>query len=779
MKELIITSRTRKKKLIKEIREKDPFSNIKFLTLEEFLKEFPYQYNEKALEYIMKKYNIILDIAKIYLKNITLYDINDENFKETSFLTDLKKDLLNKNLLQENILFKNYLKTTSITFIDIPKEKYLLNLLECFNLTWKESIPKNYIPTIYHLDTIEEEIAFVGEQIIKLIHENVPIENIFITNIESDYEIPISRIFKALNIPLTLKQTTTLSETTIGSIFLKNLENGIDESIEKITLLIKTEEDKTIVEQIIKICNKYIDLENKKDFIVYDLTHTTKEKKENEKSIHEIDLDDIEYNSNHYLFILSFNNEIPHIYKDEEFLKDEIKEYLNLDTSKEKNKLEKEKWLTKIKTIPNCIITYKKKTLKQACFPSPLIEELQVTPKEGHLTYTSSNTYNKYVLAESLDKYIKYGDTSSTLTTLKSNYEIPYLTYKNTFTGIPKEKLFKKLNYTLSLSYTKLDTYRKCPFAFYLTYILKIVPYKESLKIWIGNIFHKILKEMFNPEFDFENLYQKEIKNYPLTKKDEFFLNILKDELFFVITNLKEKNKFTDLQEVMPEKEITIDIPNEMKTTFTGITDLIKYEKEKNIFSIIDYKTGTPILDESLMPLGFSMQLPTYLYLITKSNLFERKSIGGFYLQPVLLGKLNKIPKENYIVTKEKALKMIGFSNQNQEILKYVDNSYLDSSIIKGLKTKQNGEFYNYAKVLEDSDFQNLENLAEEKMKDDVKNITNANFQITSKIVDNKNFISCAYCPLKDICYHESKDNIYLNSDKTFLKKEENHGLDE
>ena len=59
------------------------------------------------------------------------------------------------------------------------------------------------------------------------------------------------------------------------------------------------------------------------------------------------------------------------------------------------------------------------------------------------------------------------------------------------------------------------------------------------------------------------------------------------------------------------------------------------------------------------------------------------------------------------------------------------------------------------------------------------KNIEEANFKINPKVVDNKENVSCKFCPYKDICYHTSKDITYVNSVKDFLKKEATHGLDE
>ena len=74
---------------------------------------------------------------------------------------------------------------------------------------------------------------------------------------------------------------------------------------------------------------------------------------------------------------MNFNQgSIPKIYKDEEYIDDETKEKLNLNTSIENNIIEKEKTIKLIKNIKNCIITYKLKTPFSSFYPSSIIEDL-------------------------------------------------------------------------------------------------------------------------------------------------------------------------------------------------------------------------------------------------------------------------------------------------------------------------------------------------------------------------------------------------------------------
>ena len=179
------------------------------------------------------------------------------------------------------------------------------------------------------------------------------------------------------------------------------------------------------------------------------------------------------------------------------------------------------------------------------------------------------------------------------------------------------------------------------------------------------------------------------------------------------------------------------------------------------------------------MPLGFHLQLPTYMYLLKQEKYFKNAIFGGFYLQPLLCKNMPYNKKENIETTKEKELKMKGFSTSDKDALALIDSSYIDSHCIKSLKVKNDGEFYNSSKILSKQDEEILEETVVNNLKKGIANITEANFEINPKIIDNKDNISCEFCKFKDLCFHEAKDNVYLESDKTFLKKEEQNGLDE
>ena len=109
---LMICPNSKKLKLLEQERNNKELHNIKFMTKEEFISNYFFKTNEKTLEYLLKKYNFNLDVARVYLNNLYVIDTTKEySSPKLNFLKKLKIELQENNLLEENTNFKNYIKT--------------------------------------------------------------------------------------------------------------------------------------------------------------------------------------------------------------------------------------------------------------------------------------------------------------------------------------------------------------------------------------------------------------------------------------------------------------------------------------------------------------------------------------------------------------------------------------------------------------------------------------------------------------------------------------------
>jgi len=770
---IIITTNTYKKELLVNSKE---LKNIKIYTLNEFNKLYYYDYNNETILYVMNKYNVIYEIAKIYLNNL-IY-IEDKKYKSNklNMLSNLKKDLIDNHKLIINKLFKEYLNNKNIYIYNLPHTKELDHLMKELNveiINDKEHKYPNH--KVHELSTIEDEVVYVSNYICDLLSKGIDIKNIYLTNLSDEYYKLIRRIFPMFNIPYTLNDNGSIYGTFLSNKFLELYNKDMNKTLTELKEYVDSEETEDIYNQILDIVNNYAFIDNYEDvlpLIKYDLKNTKLKKKDIVNSVHESSIND-SYADEDYVILMSFNQGIiPSIYKDEDYLSDKDRLELNISLTIDKNNIEKNNTIINLSNIKNLFITYKLLSNGEKHTISNINDELGYEViKEAITNYSYSNLYNQIKLASLKDNYNKYGTKSELLYTLSNTYkEIPYNTYNHTFKGIDVNDLHKFLDNKLSLSYTKVDNYYKCPFSYYINYILNLNIYEDTFYQKIGTLFHAVLERM-NENKTYDELWNEEINHLqPFNTQEEFFLEKLKDELLFIIETIKEQENYTDLHDELHEEKIYTSLSGDMKITFSGVVDKIKYKKEGNrtIIAIIDYKTGTPSLDLSTIPHGIGMQLPVYLYLAKNTNKLTNIEVAGFYLQHILNNEISVEEGKDYTELKKKELQLQGYSNSSIDILSTFDKSFDNSNMIRSMKLNKDNSFYRYAKTLSSREMNILSNIAETNIQNAANKISNAEFEIAPKKIGDTNY-GCMFCKYKDICFHTNDDIVEL---KEYTKEE-------
>ncbi len=761
---IVICNNEYKNQILKELRK---LINIKFISMDEFIKSYYFDYDEKTILYLIKKYNIKYEIALEYLKNI--YYVEDIHFNDEKldFLVHLKQELIQNNLLIFNNRFKKYIKDKNIIVYNYSLTKFEKHLLKDIPVTIINSESKNYTPSIYEFNSIEEEIEFVAKKISSLINNGVEINKIKLTNISNDYINMINKIFDFYNLKINKFNQIPIISSLIGSIFYKNLDKGIEEAIKSID-----DYNTTITyNKIINICNKYIwctDINDLKILIEHELKHTYIENTLYTNMIEVVDYKTYLFDDE-YVFMLGFNQGIiPKIFKDEDYISDSIKPSY-LDNTIEKNKKEKNDTINSIKNIKNLIITYKKQTSFNTFYPSSLIDELNVEVKKEKLDYLTSYSEisDKIMLAEQIDDLIKFGKTSDNLNLLMSNYDIPYNTYSHAFTGLNKEKLQNYIGSleNFNLSYTLMDNYNRCSFRFYVDKILGLKSNIDSFSTILGNLYHTVLEKLSKGNIDINYEVYKYISDndITLTNSNKFFVDRTIKNIEYLIKVLEKQKSFCKLNKVETEKYVNIPIRDNIN--FVGYIDKIVYDifNDITIAAIIDYKTYVKKPSLKYIDSGIGLQLPTYMYL--SKNSYKNIRFAGFYLQNITLD--NKSDDE-----KEKSLKLIGFTNTDKDILKYFDSNYMESSVIDGIKINKDGNFSSNSlkRMLNDKDIDEIIDLTKDKIKETIDNILISKFDINPKY-DNEN-IGCEFCKFKDLCFMKEYDFVNIKSNNKFDETE-------
>lgn len=754
MEYIVLIPNSIKKNIIKEVRNKYYNYNIKFLSLEEFIEKYTFSYNNKTIYYLMREYNLNLSSAMVYIKNLYYIDMNIHN-KKMDTLINMKKFLDDNNLLIYDKYFKEYVKNKEIYIYGYDYlNKYYLKVLEGLNYKVIDYVYNDYeVKNIYEFNYIDEEVIFVIDKILELIRNNIKPENIKLI-ISKEYEEIIDRLFKIYNIPINVKKRSIYSARSVKE-FLNNLDD-INKGLDDIN-------DDEIRNKVISVLNNYAFIDNKKEaleLIINDLKNTYFE--DGNTSVKIARLDDY-FTDDDYVFLLGFNKEnIPILYKDDEYFSDKEKEEIGYDSSNTLNINKKIEVIKKIKNIKNIIISYKLYDANNIYTRSDLFSDVNIIKDYKHL-YTNSDMMNKIFLAGMLDDLVKYDVINDDINLLISNYHIPYMEYDNSYHTIDKNKLYKYLNNKLLLSYTSLNNYYKCKFKYYLNHVLKINIIRDDFAILVGEVCHYILSCIDNDDFDIDTLFDNYLKTKrEFSKREMFFLNNIKEEIVFIVATIRKQMTYTTFDKSMKEKCVYVNKDRNIKVTFKGVIDKVLYKEEDDItyLVVIDYKTGTAGIDIKNMEYGLGMQLPIYLYLSSKIGLKDVKVVG-FYLQKLFNTSLDN--SKDYLEEKESKLKLDGYSINNENILSKFDTTYHDSKLIKSMKTTNNG-FYKYSKVLTGEEMDEMAILADNMIDKVIDGILDCDFDINPKVINGSNE-SCKLCEYRDICYQREKDIVYINKE--------------
>lgn len=784
---LIVPSQI-KEKILTEMNKKSKLFNVKLMEINEFKKEYFFDYTTETIFYVMKHYNYDYEFSLDIINNLYFLSSENYNHEKLKFLLNIKNELINNNLLIFDNVFKISLETKKIYVYGYDYiNNFYKKMFSTLNVNYIDQNISKFNHDIMEFDTIQDEVIFVANKICELIENKIELNKIKIINPSSDYNATIKRIFNLFNLPFYFNNNYLIS-TKISNNFFEILSNDIVETLEKLkeTISLNDELEQTEYNQIVKICNKYnwcsnfLDIKNN---LIYEFSNTKIDIKKEANYIEFVSLENNFFYDDEYVFLIGFNqNTYPKTVKDDDFLNDEVKKFLNLETTTEINKINYNILVNKLYSIKNLFISYKLKSPFNSFYCSQIIDDLNLNVVKNYncnIHYSILN--DKLNLAITLDNYLKYGEESQDLELLYSNYPgINYKTYNNQYTKIDENLFRKYLNNKLSLSYSSINNFYKCSFRYYMENILNLQISSNEFSLFIGNLFHYILSIMYNGDFNFSDSFEAYVnENYEFnTYRERFFINKLKKELEFIIDNIKEQDKFTSFNSHKFEQLIKIDLSKDnYDITFKGIIDKISYKKEagNTLISIIDYKTGNPNLNLNNIIYGIDMQLCIYAYLSSKLKLFANPLLVGIYLQKILNNEININKNKQYITMKQENLKLQGYSNSNESILKIFDNTYTDSKLIKGMKVSSKG-FYAYSKVFDQAMLNSILNIVENNIDEARDKILNREFYINPKKIGVKNLIGCENCTYKELCFMTEDNIINLKEYKNleFLKDDVN-----
>lgn len=344
----------------------------------------------------------------------------------------------------------------------------------------------------------------------------------------------------------------------------------------------------------------------------------------------------------------------------------------------------------------------------------------------------------------------------------------------------------------LKTSISRIEEYVRCPYSFYLKYILKIKE-KEIYTVRsldIGNFNHQILDKFFkyiidnnidikNLELDMCNDIAENLINHMLEDVSiqaikyakEFSVlkvklkNTLQKAIWILVLQIKNSSfrpvgtevEFGDNKEY---HEISVEVENGKTVKLRGKIDRIDIAdtKDGKYVRIIDYKSSNKSIDVSDIYNGLNIQLITYLDAVTQKE--DGIIPGGIFYFKID----NPIIKTNSDISKEEIenkiieqMRLDGLILNDKTLISHMDNRIESNSDLVNVKIDKEGNATtNNAVSLEE--FKTLQNEAKKILKKISSQILSGKISVLP-YWKNKNMYGCKYCSYNSVCKFNPKDS--------------------
>lgn len=368
----------------------------------------------------------------------------------------------------------------------------------------------------------------------------------------------------------------------------------------------------------------------------------------------------------------------------------------------------------------------------------------------------------------------------------KLKFMMKALEFSNMPEKINKSNIKKLYGDTLKTSVSKLESYKACPFSFYLKYGLKIDE-RDSFKIDsldTGSFMHEVIDTFF------ERIHSLgiEIREIKDEKIKEIIDEIVEDKLrlsknYIFISSAKFRNQTIKLKKLLvkamryiintiaesdfevfghevefgegkvyPPIEIALEYGK--KVEITGKIDRVDMAKteEGKYLRIIDYKSSVKDIDLKDVAFGIQLQLLTYLDAITKKLEANPAGVLYFSLIEPMINENKEKTKEELEEAIRKNFKMKGIVLADVKVVRM-----MDKTLDKGYSDKipvylgtDNQISQKLSSTLSKEKFAILQSYIIKVIKDISKEILSGNIDI--KPYYNNKKTPCGYCKYKGIC---------------------------
>lgn len=703
--------------------------SFQYKTKETVLGEFFGTYNEKTIKSLMKHDGVTYEIAKKYLRFLCAGYKENANFKW----------LYDENLVIVDDLYLNLYKDKNIIFVgyskDDPEIKAIISKIDGNRYSFLK-ISNLGLPCVTHdilnFTNVDDEVKYALNEIASKISKGQRPSDFLIYCNSKTYGFYLKIYAKYFGLPINFNEKKSLIDTKAGRYILNNINSKFDEIYESYKS--NNPEDNDI--EIIKYLHDFYELENDANYTIDFKTILEDHDAKEEKFIDAINvISSPIFDCSYEIYVLgALDGFIPKVISNNDIIDDKVKEGNGLTTSYFQNELINQITASFICLNNITFLSYSNENGKNK--PSYMLEKLLnfkiKTPELQKFSFSKeiSNIYH----INYLYRYKFFNDLNEELKITNGIFEEQEL-FDNSFKGI--DRLPAEDNY---LSASSLNIFASCHFAYYLQKILKVDSFPSNFNAEVGKYYHKILEKIYDDDFDFKKISIETKKDFNFSKKELVLFEKLDLIVEKVTTYIRKKNLELPVKKTFHEEELKFVVDN---IPIQGRVDRINlYGKD---LIVIDYKTGGASNDlEMFFEYGTDIQLPFYLFELSKDPNFKKYNIMGAFIQPINI-------KDEYNFLDE---------DKNDE-----KRFKLDGHVFKTEKTSERNIEWLESCVLPSG--KSVKIYGEEKLKEIISKVEsyvqefsyliNNNCFDINPILNNKKD-SCRYCNFSDICFRKNSD---------------------
>lgn len=333
-------------------------------------------------------------------------------------------------------------------------------------------------------------------------------------------------------------------------------------------------------------------------------------------------------------------------------------------------------------------------------------------------------------------------------------------------------------------SASSLAKFIDCKYSYYLDKGLNLSSFDGNFSARVGEILHSMMEDLStaclpgseeSSQVDCLSKYRRKIEEEdnekPFTPLEKILLKNLEERAKRVWELHFRRLSTLPNVSISPEKSFEFPLKNRDGAKIIGRYDaLIEYgEGNENFYYILDYKSGKVSFNaDEFLKDGLNPQLPVYASYAFQEPFLKDKKLMGMYIAPLLddVKKGSKDKTLDELRTKKLAIKGV-FSNylEGMKKLNELDGT---TNFVSGFLTKNDGTLHkNSLKRARDNDgFIELSEKALSLLGGMDMDIMRGNFEI--RPYRSKKADACKYCEFKDVCY--MKQEVF---DKELIDEED------